>query len=138
MNGQRHNWLRAEALALLLILSAVLAEGCGCISPMDIPAWVVTRKMNKMDHVYRLNMEQAVLQVVQAVGDRGGYVRYGTIQGNCRTLYARDRKDETVMIYLSVRETDPSLVNISIVYGLMGDPVRSADLFRAIRATPVE
>lgn len=129
--------VRLTVLAALL-LATLGGGGCGCISPMDIPALIVTRKLNKVEHVYRLSMEQAVRQVTQAVGDRGGYVRYGTIQGNSRTLYARDRKDDTITIYLSVLPQNPSLVRITIVYELMGDPVRSADLFRAIRSTPVE
>jgi len=143
MAGERRNRCglpagRVRRAVLLLPLLAVLAGGCLCVGPHDLPSMVVIRKLNKLDHVYRLSMAEAVIQVTQAIGDRGGYVRYGTIQGQKRTLYARDRRDGAITVYLTTREDDPTLINVSIICGLTGDPVRSVELFRAIRATPVE
>lgn len=126
------------AVAGTLALFALAQAGCGAITPMDIPSLLLLRKLNRVQYSYRLTMQQAVERVTQAIGDRGGYIRYGTIQGGSRTLYAKSAEDETITIYLTTRKDNPALINISINYGLVGDPAIAEYFFRALRATPVE
>ncbi len=140
MNGNYIKYYSVSSLTgIIIMISGLILSGCvnKFVHPSDIPSWLVNRQLEGVEKDYQLTVDEAERKVAQAIAAIGGRVRYVTLVGESRTMYAFDSDGETIVVDIDPYRNRPGYVEIDINVSLYGDSVRAERIFQNITATPV-